>query len=121
MHISIGGLLDTLEKLNLVSRLLDQTLDLRMDAGSPVPIEHRPMFQPLVQATAWRETCWRHYVGTVDKPQVIRSRAGAIGMIGLGSERKFEKLLILFEGLPAANPPGCRQVRSQEDILSCLP
>ncbi len=67
--------------LRLVSQLLDVMLDLRMDAGSRVPIEHRPMFQPLVQATAWRETCWRHYVGSVDEPQVIRSAVGAIGMM----------------------------------------
>lgn len=69
------------EYLNLVAQLLDALYEERMDDGSRIPAEYRELFHPLVRATAWRESCWRHYVGSVDDPQVIRSSMGAIGMM----------------------------------------
>ena len=67
--------------LNLVAQLLDEIYREHMDGGSRIPAEHRELFHPLVRATAWRESCWRHYVGPADQPRVIRSSVGAIGMM----------------------------------------
>ena len=69
------------EYLDLVAQLLDALYDEHMDNGSRIPVEYRELFHPLVRATAWRESCWRHYVGPVDEPRVIRSPVGAIGMM----------------------------------------
>ncbi len=67
--------------LDLVARLLDAVYTEHMANGSRIPAEHRELFRPLVRATAWRESCWRHYVGPADQPRVIRSSVGAIGMM----------------------------------------
>ena len=67
--------------LDRVGQLLDEIHQEHMDGGSRIPAEHQELFQPLVRATAWRESCWRHYVGPVDQPRVIRSSVGAIGMM----------------------------------------
>ncbi len=69
------------EYLDLVAQLLDALYEEHMDNGSRIPAEYRELFHPLVRATAWRESCWRHYVGAVDEPRVIRSPVGAIGMM----------------------------------------
>ncbi len=67
--------------LSMVNRLLDFKVDARLGGGSRVPEAFLDLFDPLVRATAWKESCWRHYVGPVDEPQVIRSPVGAIGMM----------------------------------------
>ena len=67
--------------LALVNQLLDFKVNARVDHGSRVPEDYLDLFDPLVRATAWKESCWRHYVGPVDSPRVIRSSAGAIGMM----------------------------------------
>ncbi|TVS11006.1 MAG: lytic transglycosylase domain-containing protein [Wenzhouxiangella sp.] len=69
------------EYIDLVGQLLDEILAEHMADGSRIPAEHRALFDPLVRATAWRESCWRHYVGPADQPRVIRSSVGAIGMM----------------------------------------
>ncbi|TVQ38153.1 MAG: lytic transglycosylase domain-containing protein, partial [Wenzhouxiangella sp.] len=69
------------EYLDLVARLLDAVYSEHMASGSRIPADYRDLFGPLVQATAWRESCWRHYVGPIDEPRVIRSSMGAIGMM----------------------------------------
>ena len=66
--------------LDLVAQLLDALYGEHMEA-SRIPADYRELFRPLVRATAWRESCWRHYVGSPDDPQVIRSPVGAIGMM----------------------------------------
>jgi hypothetical protein len=74
--------LDGLEDyLALVARLINKALTAHLADQPRVPAEHQSLFEPLVRATAWKESCWRHYVGTVDQPQVIRSPVGAIGMM----------------------------------------
>ena len=30
---------------------------------------------------AWKESCWRHYLGAGPPPEVIRSAVGAVGMM----------------------------------------
>ncbi len=67
--------------LALVSRLLDEQVSGHLGAESRLAPEFRSLFDPLVRATAWKESCWRHYVGPSDQPQVIRSSAGAVGMM----------------------------------------
>ena len=69
------------EYLQLVAQLLDAVYAEHMDSTSRIPADYRELFRPLVQTTAWRESCWRHYVGPVDEPRVIRSSVGAVGMM----------------------------------------
>ncbi|MCH8476956.1 MAG: lytic transglycosylase domain-containing protein [Wenzhouxiangella sp.] len=69
------------EYLDLVARLLDAVYTEHMDNGSRIPADYRELFRPLVRATAWRESCWRHYIGPADEPRVIRSSVGAVGMM----------------------------------------
>lgn len=69
------------EYLDLVAQLLDALYEEHMENSSRIPVEYRELFHPLVRATAWRESCWRHYVGPVNEPRVIRSPVGAIGMM----------------------------------------
>lgn len=74
--------LDSLDDyLALVARLLGEALAAHSAEQSRVPAEYQGLFDPLVRATAWKETCWRHYEGSVDQPRVIRSAVGAIGMM----------------------------------------
>ncbi|MGY6586813.1 MAG: lytic transglycosylase domain-containing protein [Wenzhouxiangella sp.] len=66
--------------LQMVAQLLDE-LYAEHTASSRIPADYQHIFHPLVRATAWRESCWRHYVGPADEPRVIRSSMGAIGMM----------------------------------------
>ena len=36
---------------------------------------------PLVRATAWKESCWRHFAGSGSAPEVLRSAGGAVGIM----------------------------------------
>lgn len=71
--------------LVLVDRLLQYKVDARVGDGSRVPEQYLELFDPLVRATAWKESCWRHYVGPADSPEVIRSSVGAVGMMQIMS------------------------------------
>ena len=64
-----------------VGQLLDELYREHMANSGRIPAEFRSLFHPLVRTTAWRESCWRHYVGPADQPRVIRSSVGAIGMM----------------------------------------
>ncbi|MEE4277923.1 MAG: lytic transglycosylase domain-containing protein [Halieaceae bacterium] len=70
--------------LGLVARLIDTSLDAHWEE-SRVPPEQHELFEPLVRATAWKETCWRHYLPGEESddsaPRVIRSGVGAVGMM----------------------------------------
>jgi hypothetical protein len=67
--------------LDLVARLLANEIESHLGENARLNASHRRLFDPLVRATAWKESCWRHYVGRVDEPQVIRSPVGAVGMM----------------------------------------
>ncbi|QOC24292.1 transglycosylase SLT domain-containing protein [Wenzhouxiangella sp. AB-CW3] len=67
--------------LDLVSDLLAVEIESHLGANTRLDDAQRPLFDPLVRATAWKESCWRHYVGRVDEPEVIRSSVGAVGMM----------------------------------------
>ncbi len=69
------------EYLELVSTLLAMTARAWLDNGARVPAQYHERMEPLIRATAWKESCWRHYVGTSSEPTVIRSPIGAVGMM----------------------------------------
>ncbi len=66
--------------LQMVGQLLDEQYA-EHTQSTRIPADYQHIFHPLVRATAWRESCWRHYVGPADEPRVIRSSMGAIGMM----------------------------------------
>jgi hypothetical protein len=67
--------------LELVATLLEQQTDAHLSAGSRVPPRLQPRMDPLVWATAWKESCWRQFIGSPDNPRVLTSRVGALGMM----------------------------------------
>jgi hypothetical protein len=69
------------EYLDVVSKLLARHTDEQLAASDRIPAEVALIFNPLVMATAWKESCWRHYLNEEVPPEVIRSSIGAIGMM----------------------------------------
>jgi hypothetical protein len=69
------------EYLQLVARLLEEQTLQHLDTRSRVPARLVSRFDPLVRATAWKESCWRQFVGSQENPRVLTSPAGAIGMM----------------------------------------
>lgn len=67
--------------LEQIAALLDFQSRHRLDNGSRIPARLRERFGPLVQATAWKESCWRQYVGSPKQPQVLKSPIGALGIM----------------------------------------
>ncbi len=72
------------EYLPLMQRLLHGAAE---DAVTPkrVPADVRAAYLDLQVATAWQETCWRHYVRVKGTVIAIRSRAGAVGVMQVNS------------------------------------
>ena len=72
------------EYLPLVRRLLRSTAE---DAVTPKKVapDVQRAFLDLQLATAWQETCWRHYVRVNGVVRAIRSRAGAVGLMQVNS------------------------------------
>jgi len=72
------------EYLPLVQRLLHGAAE---DAVTPkhVGAEVRAAYLELQVATAWQETCWRHYVRVKGQVIAIRSHAGAVGLMQVNS------------------------------------
>jgi soluble lytic murein transglycosylase-like protein len=54
---------------------------------------------PLVRATAWKESCWRQFTGSSKNPKVLRSSGGAVGMMQINGRawRKIYDLDRLIE------------------------
>lgn len=69
------------EYLSLVSALLDGEAQRRKGGGSRIPPVFRHMIDPMIRATAWKESCWRQYTGSPDNPRVMTSSVGALGMM----------------------------------------
>ena len=67
--------------LALVGQVLDQEIERDREIISRLPDDYRPMLDPLVRATAWKESCWRHYLTVDDPPEVIRSPIGSVGIM----------------------------------------
>jgi hypothetical protein len=72
------------EYLPLVQRLLRGAAEDALAPKSPAP-DVRRMYLDLQLATAWQETCWRHYVRVKGQVIAIRSRAGAVGLMQVNS------------------------------------
>jgi len=69
--------------LGVVSSLMKQTLAQHW-TDSRLNETQQQLFEPLVRATAWKETCWRHYLPAKNDDEslrVIRSGVGAVGMM----------------------------------------
>ncbi len=67
--------------LTLVSELLVRKSDEKLADGDWLRQDVVPLFEPMVLATAWKESCWRHYLSEDEPPDVIRSSIGAVGMM----------------------------------------
>jgi hypothetical protein len=66
--------------LGTVAEVIEQNLAVHTK-DSRLSVEQLALFEPLVRATAWKETCWRHYVLREEALVVIRSGVGAVGMM----------------------------------------
>lgn len=71
--------------LGVVSTLLEEATLAHLADDTRLPPEYHDMLDPLVRATAWKETCWRHYLDNANPPSVIRSAVGAVGMMQINA------------------------------------
>ncbi|AFJ03717.1 soluble lytic murein transglycosylase-like protein [Methylophaga frappieri] len=69
------------EYLELVAKLLEQQAEAWLADNNKIPDRLTARLDPLVRATAWKESCWRQLVGSSNEPQVLRSSGGAVGMM----------------------------------------
>lgn len=60
---------------------IDQQTKRLIDESTKIPAGQTDDFRVLVKATAWKESCWRQYTGSPDKPELLTSSAGAVGMM----------------------------------------
>ncbi len=63
-----------------MEQLLDESIAAERARGT-VPSEFFPLYQDLVRATAWQESCWRQFVEEGGKVTPIRSSAGSVGLM----------------------------------------
>lgn len=68
------------EYLKAVNQLLDEVIAAEREKGK-VPVAFFPVYESLVLATAWQESCWRQFVDKGGKVQPILSSAGSVGMM----------------------------------------
>ncbi len=73
------------EYLGLVAALLGGEAQRRKGGGSRIPPVFRHMIDPMIRATAWKESCWRQFIGSPDNPRVITSPVGALGMMQINA------------------------------------
>ena len=66
--------------LQAVERLLDASIRAEREKGE-VPVEFMRIYEDLVRATAWQESCWRQYVSREGRVLPIQSPAGAVGLM----------------------------------------
>jgi len=67
--------------LELVASLLEEQVGAWLDENDSMPDRMKERLDPLVRATAWKESCWRQLEGSTSDPQVLRSPMGAVGMM----------------------------------------
>jgi hypothetical protein len=67
--------------LQLVASLLEQQTGEHLAADPRLPARLKPRLEPLVWATAWKESCWRQFIGPPGNPRVLTSPVGALGMM----------------------------------------
>lgn len=73
-----GNLNDYLE---LVASLLQEQTSAWLAKNNRMPARMAKQLDPIIRATAWKESCWRHFAGSSSNPQVLRSPGGAVGMM----------------------------------------
>ncbi len=67
--------------LELVDSLLQEQSSEWLAENKKMPARLTERLNPLVRATAWKESCWRQFVGSSKDPKVLRSPVGAVGMM----------------------------------------
>lgn len=66
--------------LPLMEQLIDEAIRAEWQRGK-VPTPYFDLYQDLVRATAWQETCWRHFVRHEGEVRPIQSSAGSVGLM----------------------------------------
>jgi hypothetical protein len=66
--------------LDAVRAVLQTAADTNLQAGD-LSAAHRDVYDRLVPATAWQESCWRQFVREGGRITYIRSQAGAAGLM----------------------------------------
>jgi len=66
--------------LNTVEQLLEEIAQAERGKGK-VPDEHFDVYETLLRATAYQESCWRQYVERQGSLETIRSSAGSVGLM----------------------------------------
>jgi hypothetical protein len=66
--------------LTLMRELLQRSGEEALER-KPLALPFRSLYRSSLLATAWQETCWRHYVRRRGSVRVIRSSAGALGLM----------------------------------------
>ncbi|MFA5549084.1 MAG: hypothetical protein WDA10_11125 [Porticoccaceae bacterium] len=66
--------------LATMDRLIDESLRIEREAGK-VPVAFLPIYEDMVRATAWQETCWRQFIERNGRVQPIQSAAGSVGLM----------------------------------------
>ncbi len=66
--------------LTVVARLFEQLASVELGRGKVQP-PYAAVYQTLLRATAWQETCWRQYVLKDHTVQTIRSVSGSVGIM----------------------------------------
>lgn len=67
--------------LDLVASLLEEQASAWLAENDKLPDRMTARLDPLLRATAWKESCWRQLSGSTSDPQVLRSPVGAVGMM----------------------------------------
>ncbi|SFK49014.1 lytic transglycosylase domain-containing protein [Methylophaga sulfidovorans] len=82
---ALKGLVPQRDNLNdyleLVDSLLQEQSSEWLSENKKMPARLAERLNPLVRATAWKESCWRQFVGSSKDPKVLRSPVGAVGMM----------------------------------------
>lgn len=66
--------------LQTMARLLDAISDAEHDLDK-IPQRFLAIYDPLLRATAWQESCWRQYVERDGELEPIRSSSGSVGLM----------------------------------------
>ncbi|MDX1554471.1 MAG: lytic transglycosylase domain-containing protein [Xanthomonadales bacterium] len=66
--------------LHTMARLLDAVSDAEHENGK-IPQPFLGIYDPLLRATAWQESCWRQFIQRNGALETIRSSAGSVGLM----------------------------------------
>jgi hypothetical protein len=72
---------ELLPYLSAVRELLRRTGDRILERKDGLPERFHPLYRNLLLATAWQESCWRHWVLRDGRPVPLRSGVGAVGLM----------------------------------------